>query len=322
MSGILYLLSVDIGNVNDLTFRAYDALKNGKYFVVEDTRVFSDLLQRIRSINYNNGRSSNGFNDKYFNDKYKEEEENKVKREIISFHDHSEEKKIDKIISILKEENDVYLLSDAGNPIISDPAYPLIEMSLKNEIEIKSIPGVSSILVALELSGLPPYPFHFFGFFPRENDKQTKIIDVLEYTDGTFIFFESGKRLIKTVEFLVDKFPFSSLCICRELTKKFETVHRFNANEWNNVRDNIVLKGEFCLLVNVDHFNKDGVSSKIRISRLKNKELKSLAQEILDTGIRKKTLAKLLASILDISNKDTYQQLNKHQINNIQSNIK
>ncbi|MBF0363221.1 MAG: 16S rRNA (cytidine(1402)-2'-O)-methyltransferase [Oligoflexia bacterium] len=295
MFGILYLLSVDIGNVNDLTLKALHALNSGEYFVVEDTRVFAELLKRVSTTS-----SPLTFSHE------------SIRKKIISFHDYSEKMKIDKIISLLKEGNDIYLVSDAGSPIISDPAYPLIEQALKNDIQLKSIPGVSSLIIGLELSGLPPYPFHFFGFFPRENSKQEKIIKILERTSGTSIFFESPKRLIETVDLLVTKLFSKSrsnnstrFAICRELTKKFESVYRFNINEWSEIKESIILKGEFCILLNIDE-----ETANLGKTNQTDQELVILAEEIIKVGAKKKLLAKLLGQILDKNSKEIYQKLN------------
>lgn len=136
----LTLVTLPIGNSGDITLRALEALKSGKTFYAEDTRVFKDLL----------GNLGISLQDKF----------------IDSFHDQSVGK-IDVIVSKIKNGESIYLVSDAGSPMVSDPAYPLLKRLLEEGIEIKTLPGVTAVITALELSGLPPHPFHFWGFLAR-----------------------------------------------------------------------------------------------------------------------------------------------------------
>ena len=140
MSG-LTLVTLPIGNINDITLRALEALKSGEIFYAEDTRVFKDLLRNL-GIEYQH-------------------------KFIDSFHDQSIGK-IEQILKKIEEGNQVYLVSDAGSPAISDPAYPLIKELVQKNISISTLPGVTSVVTALELSGLPPHPFHFWGFIGRK----------------------------------------------------------------------------------------------------------------------------------------------------------
>ena len=148
--GELCLLSLPIGNLKDLTSRALEALKEGSYFVVEDTRTFKSLLNHLQ-IAY-------------------------ADKKIWSYHEHSSEKEQENILQLLLAGNRVYVASDAGSPLISDPAYPLVKEVIQQGIDVRTLPGVSSVLVALELSGLPPYPFFFYGFLPREEEKQKNFL--------------------------------------------------------------------------------------------------------------------------------------------------
>ena len=141
----LTLVSLPIGNIKDITLRAIEALRSGDCFYAEDTRVFKKLLNSLE-IEYSS-------------------------KFIDSFHEHSEGK-IKNITEKIQAGTRVYLVSDAGSPVISDPAFPLLKKMREEGIEIKTIPGVTSVVTALELSGLPPRPFHFWGFISRSKNER------------------------------------------------------------------------------------------------------------------------------------------------------
>lgn len=289
ISGKLYLLSVPIGDLEDITQKALHRLQSGNFFAVEDTRVFKLMLKKL-SIDFR-------------------------EKKIFSFHEHSSTSKIDEIIHLLQENNDVYLVSDAGSPIISDPGFPLVRGVLNAGYEIKNIPGVTSVITALELSGLPPYPFHFYGFFPRDNSKKKEILERIALAEGTHIFFEAPLRVLDTVKTLSQNFEWSELVVVREITKKFETVYRFLARDWEAASDQIVCKGEFVVLLNISS-NLDSRSENLcQMNFSSNNSIVDLAHKVLQTAGHEKTLAKLLSSILGQNSKEIYQQLitNKNQ---------
>lgn len=272
--GSLVLVSVPIGNTDDITLRALNCLKTGKHLLAEDTRVLKHLLNCL---------------DISLKDKH-----------IIAFHDHTDSSKYQSLLDIL-EEDDLYLVSDAGSPMISDPAFPLIKYAIENGKTIESTPGVSSVVVALELSGLPPNPFHFYGFLPREREKRKKYLQDLGGQNGTHIFFEGPSRVLGTLEQLSTLFSDCEISVCRELTKKFQTITRFVGRDFASVKDQIIEKGEFVILFNVPRI----------VSNSSSVEIKSLAQEVLDSNGKTKKLAKLLAEILNLNSKDLYTKLSQ-----------
>ncbi len=269
--GKIILLNTPIGNLSDLTPRVREALEKGETFAAEDTRVFKDLLNHL-------GISVAG-------------------KRIVSLHDQSADRDIERIIE-LAQSVDVYVASEAGSPIISDPAYPLICAAYEKNIEVESYSGVSSPVMALELSGLPPIPFHFHGFLPRESGKRQKIFE--DVNGGTHIFFEAPTRIEDTLEDLMKAVPGARVALVRELSKKFQEVRRFRASEWMTAKEGLTVKGEFVLL-----FHKE--ESKAGSSR----EQIELAQEILANGAGPKILAKLLSAILDRPTKEIYSELTR-----------
>ncbi len=269
--GKIILLNTPIGNLGDLTPRVLEALKHGTTFVVEDTRVFKELLNHL-------GIGLSG-------------------KRVMAFHDQSDEFQVDKLME-LAEGQDLYVTSDAGSPIISDPAYPLVAAAWKKGLKVESYSGVSSPIMALELSGLPPIPFHFHGFLPRENGKRGRAFHDLD--SGTHIFFEAPTRIDETLDQLAIERPTVEVALVRELSKKFEQVVRFKANEWALKKSEVTFKGEFILLLHEAGMKTKAVG-----------EIAGLAEDILNKGASPKLLAKLLASILDRPTKDIYAHLNR-----------
>jgi 16S rRNA (cytidine1402-2'-O)-methyltransferase len=269
--GKIILLNTPIGNLSDLTPRVREALEKGETFAAEDTRVFRELLNHL-------GISVSG-------------------KKIVSLHDQSEDRDLNKILS-LAETTDVFVASEAGSPIISDPAYPLVCAAYEKGIEVESFSGVSSPVMALELSGLPPLPFQFHGFLPRESGKRQKIFEGVG--TGTHIFFEAPTRIEDTMDDLVKTRPDVQVALVRELSKKFQEVLRFRAREWEEKKQSLTVKGEFVLL-----FHQPAVKTS------DFRELKELAQEILAKGAGPKILSKLLSLILDRPTKEIYSELTR-----------
>lgn len=270
--GKIILLNTPIGNLGDLTPRVLEAMNSGEYFAVEDTRVFKELLNH----------SSIGLEGK----------------KIWSFNDHAEAHQITHLLSLVEAGHDLYLASDAGSPMISDPAYPLVSAAITKGIEIESYSGVSSPVMALELSGLPPIPFHFHGFLARESRKKQSEFESLIH--GTHIFFEAPTRIEETLAILSQVAPEYEVCVVRELSKKFQQVLRFKNHEYEAVKEELMVKGEFVLLIH----------SKNKSSAVASDELRKLAGELLEKNSAK-TLSKLIALILDRSPKEIYNELNR-----------
>lgn len=271
--GKIILLNTPIGNLGDLTPRVLEALKGGETFAVEDTRVFRELLNHL-------GISVSG-------------------KRIFSLHDQSEGSQIDKLLTHLSA-GDLYVASEAGSPIVSDPAYPLVLAAYEKGIEVDSYSGVSSPIMALELSGLPPIPFQFHGFLPRETGKRAKIFNETGY--GTHIFFEAPTRIEETLDELSSLLPDISVALVRELSKKFQQVERFQAKDWSETKKTITFKGEFILL-----FHRGNVSASM------GGEIRELAQEILANQGGPKTLAKLIGAILDRPTKEIYSEMTRQK---------
>ena len=263
----LILVVLPIGNVGDLTERVDRFLRKHKTFVAEDTRHFVALLKYL------------GIESK--------------SKSIDSFHDYSQEK-TGKIINLLKKGESIAIVSNAGSPILSDPAYPLVREAIRAGYGVEILPGVNSVTTALEVSGLPPHPFTFHGFLPR---KETELVRFFQkHQGGTHIVFESPRRIIDSIKILCQEIPNCDICVARELTKRFEEVVRFKAN-CPNWMERLTLKGEFVLLY---HCKEKPSFKDSKIATLANDVLKKSSQ---------KNLAKLLGKILEKDSKDIYNEL-------------
>lgn len=269
------LISTPIGNLDDISSRAIDAFKNSDLILCEDTRVTRSLISKLDI-----GECKNS--------------------EFISFNDHSADK-IPFIIEKIKNSRFPVLVSDAGSPVISDPAYPLLKACLEEEIEIDTCPGVSSVTVALELSGLPSTPYSFHGFLPRSKGDVLKALKSHESLGHTHVYFESPHRIISTLEIIKTHLPQSEIAICRELTKKFQSVYRSKSQELN--LEEIQIKGEFVLCL----YHPNALMSS---SNASSSELQGLANKYLNKSSTK-NLSKLLSLILDRNAKEIYDELIK-----------
>jgi 16S rRNA (cytidine1402-2'-O)-methyltransferase len=250
-----------------------NTLKDSTYFLAEDTRVFKSLLKSLE-IDF-------------------------LEKKIFSFHDHSSEAKLNKIINMIIEEDVSFVLvSDAGSPVICDPAYPLIKKCLENNIEIKSFSGVSSILNALELSGFSTTPFSFYGFFPRDNKGKDHILNLIKSNKSTVVIFESTHRIIKSLEYISANLKNYNICVCRELTKTYETIYRFNSDEFDQIKSEITTKGEFVIIIESSKNNSPNIIS--------NTEINKIAEDVFQNGPNKKNCSKLISKLLGIKSKEVY----------------
>ena len=169
----------------------------------------------------------------------------------MSYHDHSSEKEIKKIVDLLRNGKQLALISDAGTPTISDPGYGLIRDCIRNEIGIVPIPGVSSITAAMSISGLPSDSFTFVGFLPQKKGRLKKIKD-LQKLDNTIILFESPFRLEKTLNQLFEYLGDRTAVVGRELTKLYEEVIRGNLSDIIMHFSKSKVKGEIVIMIGKD----------------------------------------------------------------------
>ncbi len=216
---MLYIISTPIGNLEDITLRAIRTLKEVDYIAAEDTRHAKILLNKYE-----------------------------IKTTLLSYHSHSSQNKIEKIIDILKQGKSVALISDAGTPGISDPAYSLIQSAIKEDIQISPIPGASALLAALVMSGKRMNEFLFIGFLPLKKGRKT-LFESLVNEKRTIVFFESPHRILKTLNQMQEYLGDREIAVCREITKIHEEVLRFTVSEGIKHFEKNKPKGEFVILI-------------------------------------------------------------------------
>lgn len=220
---MLYIIATPIGNLNDISPRAISALKSSDLILAEDTRITRTLLAR-----YN------------------------IDKPIISYHQHSKIKKINKITDWLKENKILSLVSDAGTPGINDPGSFLIQETLKElpELKIVPIPGPNAAVTALSISGFPADKFVFLGFPPHKKGRQTFFKKIGEIEE-TVVFYESKHRIVKALNELsaISQISNRPIVVARELTKQFETIYRGTVDEVLNELKKTKVLGEFVIVV-------------------------------------------------------------------------
>ena len=260
----LYLISTPIGNLGDLTIRALEILKNSDLILCEDTRVSIKLLNH-----YN------------------------IKTQLISFHKFNERKKTQNIINDLMGGKTISLISDAGTPTISDPGRILVNECINKNIPLIPIPGASSIITALSISGFSD-KFIFYGFLA---DKKIKFINELEFLSKincSIVIFISPKKFIKNLDTITTFFNKREIILCREMTKIHEEFIRCKVSEIKKVK--IYEKGELTIVFseikeNTNSFSFLSESDKRMIKKmLKNKSIKDIIKNLSNKKIPKKII--------------------------------
>lgn len=223
MSGILYIVATPIGNLDDITLRALETLKTVDVILCEDTRVTKNLLNHY-----------------------------KIVKPLLSYHHHSDARRINEIKDLLEQGKNLALVTDAGTPGISDPGNELIQKLIQSnkDLVISSIPGPSAVIAALSVSGFPTDKFLFLGFPPHKNKRQ-KFFKQVGESQYTVVFYESGHRIAKCLAELKEILdPGRQIVIGREITKKFETIYRGTIDDMINQK--IEERGEFVVVINAN----------------------------------------------------------------------
>jgi len=266
-SGILYICGTPIGNLEDITLRALKVLKKVKLIAAEDTRHTKKLLNHYQ-----------------------------INTKITSYYEYNKFKKAPYLVEILKNGQDIALVSDAGMPGISDPGYVLVNLALKNNIKIIPVPGVSALITALVVSGLPTDKFVFEGFLPRKIKERKRYFKSIENEERTVIFYETPHRLKSALKDMLEIWGDRKIVIARELTKKFEEMIRGNLSQVMTEINTKEIKGEITLVVqggikkkenDATDFLKDECIMEEYLKKLKNqgysnRDIIKIAQEKLN----------------------------------------
>ncbi len=223
LSNMLYIVATPIGNLKDITLRALETLQEVDAIICEDTRRTALLLSHYQ-----------------------------IKKPLLVLNDYNEAGNTDDLVSRLKDEQNLALVSDAGTPLISDPGYKLVRACLEAGVEVDSIPGPSSVITALTLSGLPPDKFTFLGYLPEKPGHRKNLLKSLGSNLGgyklevTYILFVSPHKLLRTLEDMQEVLGDIEVVLAKELTKIHQNVSKKKVSEWLATLKSP--KGEYILL--------------------------------------------------------------------------
>ena len=275
-SNSLYIVSTPIGNLDDITFRAIEVLKNSDIILCEDTRRSLKLLN-------------------YF----------KIKKKLISYHKFNEKKQTSNIIEHINQGKILSLISDAGTPLLSDPGRILVNQCIEREIKIVPIPGVSSITAAMSVSGFKD-KFLFYGFLPKTENELEKVLDSLTQNSFAQVFFIPALKINFYLKKFKKYYSGRKLLIAKELTKIHETFFRENIDDMKVFNDK--MKGELTVIISEKNIKKKVLDKEKIVNKakkyLKKYSLKDTVDLILESEkINKKEIYKLC---LEVKNEKNY----------------
>ena len=274
MKGVLYIVATPIGNVGDITERAKLTLREADIIAAEDTRTTQILLGILG-----------------------------VRNKTVSNHKFNEKHQVDYLIQQLEDGKNVAIVSDAGTPCISDPGGVIVKAAAEREISVVGVCGASSVITALSVCGFSIGTFAFYGFLPRESNEIKKTINTARKSGGVSVFFESPKRIKKSIEIFAYEAPESALCLCNDLTKMYERIYRGTPKEilaqlQNNPSSE---KGEYTLVAELGEVSETIAGNTISYEAM-------LVDHIVKTGVSMKDAVNALAQVYkgSITKKDLY----------------
>lgn len=269
--GQLYLVPTPIGNMQDMTYRAVEILKNADFVCAEDTRNTGLLL-------------------KHFD----------ISAKQISFHEHNACEKIPELIALMKEGKILAQVSDAGMPSISDPGHDLVKAAIAEEITVVAIPGASAGITALIASGLAPQPHIFYGFLPRKAKQQKEFFEAKKQYPETQIFYESPYRVADTLDNMLAVYGDRKIVLVRELTKLFEEYQRGCISEILEYIAQNPLKGECLIVVS----GQDEIATLEEISE--NINPAELVAQLIEAGDKPNQAIKKIAKTYGLNRQEVY----------------
>ena len=268
----LYITATPIGNLKDITLRALEALKEADLIVCEDTRVTEKLLSHYG-----------------------------IKKRLAVYNDHSTEADRANIIAEIEAGRGVALVSDAGTPLISDPGYKLVNEVREKGLYVTTLPGASSVVSAITISGLPSDSFLFIGFMPQKAEAKRKEFKKYKGVDTTIIFFDRGSRLAETLSVAQEVLGDVQVSVAREISKLYEEVKTNSLSKILSIIEAKEPKGEIVVLIS----NKQPEKELISDENL-NEKLTSL---LYNNSV--KDAANIAADLYGISKKEAYEKLLK-----------
>ncbi|MBP5415760.1 MAG: 16S rRNA (cytidine(1402)-2'-O)-methyltransferase [Lachnospiraceae bacterium] len=277
MSGVLYLCATPIGNLSDMSPRVIETLKDADLIAAEDTRNSIKLLNHFD-----------------------------IDTPMTSYHEFNKVDKAKTLIGKLKEGLNIALITDAGTPAISDPGEVLVKMCQEENITVTSLPGPAALIVALTLSGLSTRRFSFEGFLPPEKKERRRILEELTDESRTIILYEAPHHLKGTLEELKEALGDRRITLCRELTKKFESVMPTTIFKAVAYYEENEPRGEYVLVIEGKSFKEKDEERQLSFADMSIEEHMKIYE---DQGIDRKEAMKLVAKDRGVSKRDIYNTL-------------
>lgn len=277
MAGTLYLCATPIGNLNDMTARVLATLDEVDLIAAEDTRNSIKLLNHFE-----------------------------IKTPMTSYHEYNKVEKADQLVAKLQAGKNIALITDAGTPAISDPGEVLVAKCLDAGIPVTSLPGCCACITALTLSGLPTRRFCFEGFLPSDKKEKKFILEELKEETRTIILYEAPHHLKRTLQELYDTVGQRRITLCRELTKKFETVYPTTLEEALAFYEENEPKGEYVLVLEGKSKEEIKQSEQAKWESMSIEEHMAYYEE---QGIDRKSAMKMVAADRGVGKRDIYQAL-------------
>ena len=277
MQGKLYLCATPIGNLEDITLRVLNTLREVDLIAAEDTRHSIKLLNHFE-----------------------------IKTPMTSYHEFNKVEKARYLVEKMKEGLNVALVTDAGTPGISDPGEELVRQCYEAGIELTSLPGPAACITALTMSGMATRRFGFEAFLPADKREKAEVLEELKGETRTIILYEAPHRLIRTLGELLEALGDRRISICRELTKKHETVFRTTFSEALSFYENEEPRGE-CVLV-IEGKSREEIK-KEKEQAWESMSIEEHMEQYLSRGTDRKEAMKLVAKDRGISKRDVYQYL-------------
>ena len=274
MLGKLYLVATPIGNLEDITFRAINVLKEVDLIAAEDTRHTLKLLNHYE-----------------------------ISKPLISYHRHNEDVKSDVLISKLLDGQNVAIVTDAGTPGISDPGEEIVKEAIENNIEVVPIPGACALINALIASGLNTKEFAFYGFLPLNKKNRNSVFNRIKKEDKTVILYEAPHKLIKTLEDILEIVGDVSCVLAKELTKIHEEFIRDNISEViKNLNEKDSIKGEYIILLDLTNNTNNDVEDDVI-----EKSIEEQYEFYKNQGMLKKDIIKQIAKNKNVHKNEIYK---------------
>ena len=276
-SGTLYLCATPIGNLEDITFRVLRILKEADLIAAEDTRNSRKLLNHFE-----------------------------IKTPMTSYHEYNRIEKGHHLVSLLLEGKNIALITDAGTPGISDPGEDLVRMCRDAGIPVTSVPGACACVNALIISGRPTRRFCFEAFLPADKKDRRRVLQEIQEETRTTVIYEAPHRLRKTLQELLEVLGDRRLSICRELTKKFETVMETTLEDAVRFYGEQEPRGEYVLVL--EGRNHASIDEEER-SRFENMSVQEHVEMYEEQGLNRKDAMKQAAKDRGVSKRDIYRSL-------------